>query len=95
MKFYEFSGGFPYYALITANSEYEALGLYIVEISTLDEGWWEGKIPLELTKEEAEKKYTSAPWEETREDVEKPEQAFERISLGSEPSVLLIDSSLI
>lgn len=59
MNYYLFEGDFPYYALVVANNEEDAIEEYINVVSDLDEN--DGEFPIEVDKEfaiaEVEKSY--------------------------------------
>lgn len=94
MRYFEFNGGFPYYALIRANSAHEALGLYATDVSALEEEWWSGKLPEEVAKDDAKSKFKQAALEEYPEETEQALKDFETREQSGELEVLLIDYSL-
>ena len=88
VKFYEFIK-FPYYALICARSNYEALGLYISEVCNLDDDD-AGNMPDEITIEQTIEKCLSVSDEDEKDLVE-----FYDIIKKDFPSVILISGELI
>jgi len=88
MKYYEFGNKFPYYALICANSEYEAIGYYVTNVCKIIENTV-GEMPNEITEAEVR---AMVKLELCNSDDAKE---FENIISGTKVDILLIDSSLI
>jgi len=90
MKYFNFSGKFPYYALIAANSEYEAIGVYVSEISTFNDDCI-GEMPDEISIESAREAFMKS----TPDDANCPDNFddYEK-ELNGLPHVVLIDADL-
>lgn len=91
MKFYEFSASdCGYYALIGAMSEEEAIEYYTETVGDIED---EDDSPDEITKEEARKKLLNVCKDSDEEDGARKE--FNKLTLGTEPYLILIDGSLL
>ena len=88
IRYYEFRGKFPYYALIAARAEYEAIGLYITEVSNFEDKCV-GEMPSEVTRGYVCKLFANA----AAEDKDTPEELdeFEAENRFVLPYVVLID----
>jgi len=89
MKYFRFEKEYPYLALVCAHSKYEAIGLYIEEVSTIDDDTQTLCSPEELTEEEARCAYESAG-----KGDEEP-QLFESFKADDIPQVMAWDESLV
>jgi hypothetical protein len=85
MKFFEFNGNFAYYALIGANTIDDAMDFYKETVSDLEE---DDGFPDEITKDEAKAKFSKVPKDEYVKE-------FDELSRNSEPTIFLIDGSLV
>lgn len=90
MKFFEFKN-YPYFALICAETEDEAIKCYQDEVCDLTEE--DDGPPNEITEDEARIKYLSHSKSEHEQELSKNE--FEEYLSDSTPCVLLVDSCLV
>ncbi len=89
IKFFEFKN-YPYFAMICAETEQEAIKCYQEEVCDIDE---ENGPPNEITEEDARIKYLSHSKSEHEQELSEGE--FEEYLSDSKPCVLLIDSCLV
>lgn len=90
MKFFNFDDGFPYCAMICAESEDQAMKCYEEEVCDLEEGNGPAN---EITFNQAKEEYLSHA--KTDEDKQRALEEFNLYIGYSEPTVLLIDSCLV
>lgn len=89
-KFFNFGEGFPYFAMICAETEEQAIKCYVDEVCDSDE---ENGKPEELTFDEARNRYLKLA--ESAEDKQKALKEFNLYTSYDEPTTLLIDGCLV
>lgn len=86
MRFFEFTD--PYYALIAAKDEEEAIKTYDENVADYEDEYY---APVEITEEEMWKKYEAV---NVRDELFSMEDVEQMIREGT-PQVILIDGSLL
>lgn len=88
-KFFDFSDGFPYNAMICANTEEKAIKCYVDEVCELED---DSIRPKELSSDNAKKRYVDIAKNE--DGKQKAIKEFNLYTSYDQPTVILIDGGL-